>query len=392
MSKLHTSSSLLFILFFVFLLSACEKLELPGEGNTPADVAEGQQADMESASDQEAYTVAEAIAGLHAGENEDVYVVGYIVGYVQRSSIKSSVFGVGNVRTNILLADLPVETDSLRCLPVQLTTANLACKATRLALNLCDNPSMFHQKVRLKGNIDLYMGVPGLLKANSHTLLENDFDYAAYEAEQKAQDSSTSGKEGEEASTPADEQGAEDKGEDGLEDKESEDNTENTQGETGEEGEHKEDDDSSDEEDPLLAEARVWFRTHGTEEVPLTINDIKTTVATYYPVIDAAGYRIADIYVRGYIVGYYTSSNKVAHFDTPGERKYATNILLADSPDVTKKDDCIVVGLPSNSTIHSELNLYDHKKNLGQSIIIFGNIEKYGIGLGVKTPRRYTFD
>ena len=362
-------------------LLACEKLDLPAEENDSSEKAAESQTSSDNNADTEAYSVAEAIAyHQHDGEVVDIYVVGYIVGYVQHTSIKSSTFAAGDSRTNLLLADTPVETDSLKCIPVQLSTANQACKATRIALNLYDNPNMLHQKVRLKGNLDLYMGVCGLLKAHDHSLLPDDFDYAAYKEEQDAQQN--------ESKTDGEETSPKGTGEEEGSQKGTDEEENSPKGTDEEENSPK----GTEEEDPRLAEARKWFSLHGTADNPFDINDFKTTIATYYPIIDEAGYRIADIYVRGYIVGYYTTSNKVVHFSTNANKEYATNIVLADSPDELKKANCIVVELPSGSRIRDELNLFNNKKNLGKRITIFGNIEKYGIELGVKNPRSYTIE
>lgn len=360
-------------LFLVLLLTSCEKLDIPDDkedaqtetGNTSDTTAEGDY-----------YTVGD-ILNQRNDSDMGVSVVGYIVGYVNGTKMKSSTFATGDVRTNILLADTPVEKDSTKCIPVQLTTSNEACKATRMALNLCDNPEMLHQKIQLKGDVTIYMGVTGLHKAHAHTLLQNDFDYAAWEAAQQEQPDDSS--EEENTDTP-DGNEDDDNGDDGTGDEitdKDEDNDTPT-----------DNDDTSDKDDEIIKEIKAWFNEHGTESSPLTINDFKTTLKEYFPII-SEDYTITNMYVKGYIVGYYTASNKVVHFDKNSNKTYATNIVLADSPDETNKNNCIVVELPSNSKVRQELNLFDNKRVFNKLICVKGSINKYGIDLGVTNTKDY---
>lgn len=396
------------------LLCNCEKLGIPNDEEEAATADNSNDNTNNesgaSASDIQAFSVDDIINNRYS-QTTDVYMEGYIVGYVGKSNnMAKMIFGTGSVETNIVLADSPYETNYLKCIPVQLTTSNQACKTTRAALNLAKN-DILQRKVRLQGDLDSYMGVLGLLKAHNHTLFEKDLDdhlipkeeQSADEKEQSADnEGSNHNTTDEQPSTQPEESNTEDNGStENTEDNENNEdtentgkteNSENTNSDQGSDEWNSKDEDSSYEEDPILTEARAWLSAHGTEEAPLCVQDFKTTLATYYPAIDEAGYRIADIYVRGYIVGYYTSRNDVVHFTYNANKNYATNIVLADSPSETRKNNCIVIELPNNTTIRNELNLYNNKKNLGKRISIMGNIKSYKLGLGIGSPKKYTLD
>ena len=170
MKKLHISILLSFVTL-VFVTMSCEKLEIPTQG-TPVSPEENDNADttnVDSISDVEAYSI-DNIIGREYEREENVFVVGYIVGYLSSNTMKSGVFAVGDVESNILMADTPVEKDYRNCIPIQLATSPIRCKQTRDSLNLADNPHMLGKKVRLQGNIDTYMGVKGIKEAKMHTL------------------------------------------------------------------------------------------------------------------------------------------------------------------------------------------------------------------------------
>ena len=104
------------------------------------------------------YKVSEAIS---KGSCEDVFVKGYIVGYVEGQVFTEGAhFGAtgDNVSTtNILLADSPSETVVTNCIPIQLPKGDI-----RDNLNLSQNPSNLGKEVLLYGDITKYFGVPGL--------------------------------------------------------------------------------------------------------------------------------------------------------------------------------------------------------------------------------------
>ena len=98
---------------------------------------------------------------------KDCYVRGYIVGFVNGSSISKAIFGAGNTKTNIVLAGSPDETTINHCIAVQLTTTSSLSIATRQALNLADNPQNIGKPVTIYGNIGKYMGTLGIKNARN---------------------------------------------------------------------------------------------------------------------------------------------------------------------------------------------------------------------------------
>lgn len=91
---------------------------------------------------------------------DNVWICGYIVGYIQGNSISKAVFSTGNVSTNLILSDSPFETEYSNCVPVQLPTNTKA--KIRENLNLRDNPSVLGKKVRIYGSVTKYMSTFGL--------------------------------------------------------------------------------------------------------------------------------------------------------------------------------------------------------------------------------------
>jgi len=113
------------------------------------------------------YTVHDFVTyNLYAGTSveqislDDVWLCGYIVGYIQGRSMSKSVFEPGNVATNIILGGSPNENDYSLCVPVQLPSSPHA--EIRQYLNLRDNPLLLGQKLLICGTATKYMGVLGI--------------------------------------------------------------------------------------------------------------------------------------------------------------------------------------------------------------------------------------
>ena len=96
-------------------------------------------------------------------------------------------------------------------------------------------------------------------------------------------------------------------------------------------------------------------------------------------------------WVKAYIVGYipvstgdggpsYTISDVVFGADGAG----APNIVIASSPDSKNINDCMAVQLPSGD-VRNALNLQAHPENLGKEVLLYGTMEKYFGGSGVKS-------
>ena len=106
--------------------------------------------------------------GLYVKSNgielADCWVEGYIVGYVAGTNYKQTVFDIGNVESNIVLADNSNETSFQYVVPVQLVS-NTPYASVRRALNLSDNAWNLGRKVMVRGNIAAYMSTTGVKNA-----------------------------------------------------------------------------------------------------------------------------------------------------------------------------------------------------------------------------------
>ncbi len=138
-----------------------------GSGTTPVDPnppvagsGAGTQADP--------YTVSGIVAGTTTGS--DVWVTGYIVGYIPTQYYTDAVFSNdGNAsKTNILLAPTADCTDASQCIPVQLPSTG----DFRDALSLLNNPSGYKKQIKIRGNIEKYFGVPGLKSPTEYEWVE----------------------------------------------------------------------------------------------------------------------------------------------------------------------------------------------------------------------------
>ena len=117
-------------------------------------------------------SVADALDAYVDGERLLAAITGYIVGYVDGSSVGdagvSCVFdSEGAVATNILIADDPYETDYTKCLAVQLPYGDV-----RTALNLKDNSGNYQVKVVIKASLEKYLSTAGLKDAVSGELID----------------------------------------------------------------------------------------------------------------------------------------------------------------------------------------------------------------------------
>lgn len=98
-------------------------------------------------------------------EIDDMWVEGYVVGYVKSRSMGTTVFEAGSVATNIVIAESKAENSYEKCVPVQLSNSSKSNQETRAALNLKDNPNVLGKKVKIRGDIGKYMGVVGVKNA-----------------------------------------------------------------------------------------------------------------------------------------------------------------------------------------------------------------------------------
>ena len=142
-----------------------------GQSSTPSDETSTKDsvAIIHEGTYASPYTIAEAQT-LKRGK--DVWVEGYIVGCVS-GSMKSGCNFTADATTasNILLADtFPTEGDYdyLYCFPIRLPDGSFE----REDLNLYDNPSNYHRKIRIAGDITQYFSVPGIKEVSDYVFID----------------------------------------------------------------------------------------------------------------------------------------------------------------------------------------------------------------------------
>lgn len=117
----------------------------------------------------------------------------------------------------------------------------------------------------------------------------------------------------------------------------------------------------------------------GTEDDPYDVTKVigfkpSSTTDSEYP----------GVWVKGYIVGTYHDYD--AHFETANASN--NNILLAPSPDVKDKSQCIDVQLPYGD-VRSALNLANNPGMLGAQVELYGDVLKYNTMPGLKNTTKY---
>lgn len=99
----------------------------------------------------------------------------------------------------------------------------------------------------------------------------------------------------------------------------------------------------------------------------------------------------SEVVIKGYIVGYTTSSMSNASFSIPDD-KPNTNMLLSDDPDEYDELCCLPVELPTTGkNMRGLLNLYDHPEYFNQYIAIQGKLTTYFRVVGLKSPTAFAF-
>ena len=119
----------------------------------------------------------------------------------------------------------------------------------------------------------------------------------------------------------------------------------------------------------LKAEALV-VNGAGTQEEPLTCGDV---IAMAFNDASAKGW------VMGYILGSAAAGPAIA--GTANN----TSLILADNAEGLNK---IAVALPDNA-VRADLNIVDHPGNIGKRVKVYGSLEKYFGGSGVKSTSQY---
>lgn len=99
----------------------------------------------------------------------------------------------------------------------------------------------------------------------------------------------------------------------------------------------------------------------------------------------------SEVVIKGYIVGYTTSSMNYPSFSIPND-KPNTNMLLSDNPDEYDELCCLPVELPTTGrNLRGQLNLYDHPEYFNQYIAIQGKLTTYFRVNGLKSPTAFAF-
>ena len=175
-----TSKWWVWLLCWVGMMCACQKVELPTEkdSSSPQESTNGTtngtvagDADVGGANSVE--QVIEAYPNLTKDDAFSMGVVGYIVGFCDGTSISHAQFTADGAKaSNLLIADSRNETDVELCMPVELKSGT----DIRAELNLADHPENLGKKVWLFGNVKRYFSVTGLKDIQVYKWVEVDED------------------------------------------------------------------------------------------------------------------------------------------------------------------------------------------------------------------------
>ena len=153
MSKKNLGSFfvIVFCLFVnTWMNSSCQKVVLPVEEerleeieDNDGDVSDEEGAGIGDDIDEDSFSVGSLIAAGDSMKGMFCIVRGYVVGYTTRT-MKNTVFSSeGAVRTNVVIADSPKETDYQKCIPVELKDEDV-----RLELSLADHPEKLGRRAK----------------------------------------------------------------------------------------------------------------------------------------------------------------------------------------------------------------------------------------------------
>ena len=277
-----------------------------GQGwETVEIVSEGTRSDPFSV--REAQTAAPA---------EDVWVEGVIVGFVKGTSAPSSAtFSLADknaVNQSTLLISDTVTSDYRRCIAIRLKSGS----EERSELNLYDNPSVMHERLKVHGSLTKYLSIVGIKEVEEYVV------------------------------------GADENKNDEEENKNGEEDKEDDGG-----GNHS----SSD----------TPFRPNSIDE-PISVAEAVAYVDSMHTLLHVEQSFDEEAWVAGFIVGYY---NKSPQF---GKMSYETNVVLADSASVTDAHRVLVIKLPKGE-VRAAVNLSDNPDNLYRRLTIHGRIcDEYG--------------
>lgn len=158
-------------LLAAWLMSGCEKIELPSaEEEEETEV-------LPPTLPEEDTDVLSVSQALSAEVDDYISVQGYIVGYVDGTSIseKNVVLGLPSDRpnTNMLIADSPDETNFSLMMPIGLPETYGGVQM-RAELNLFENPSLLHSEVRIEGLVSTYFRRMGIKKPSAYWVVKRE--------------------------------------------------------------------------------------------------------------------------------------------------------------------------------------------------------------------------
>lgn len=166
-----TSRHTLSLLSALFLLHACEKVDVSPDKGADASVQRIVPTSLGQGTQDSPYTVSQVLSG-EAGAGMTSWVCGYNVGSTYRTMNNAIFEAQTTYNGNILISDDSLCTDKSRCIAVELTST-----AVQQSLSLVGNPHRFRQCVVVKGLLGRYFSQPGIRDAQSGYYIEG-FDIA----------------------------------------------------------------------------------------------------------------------------------------------------------------------------------------------------------------------
>lgn len=287
---------------------------------------------------------------------ENCWVTGYVVGFINGTTWKKTVFGMTDaVASNVVLAAKVDETDMARCFPVQLAQSPADMKEIREALNLKDNPDMLGKLVCLAGSLTYYMHTLGLTQTYN-----GYYDDGNPEVDPQP----------DEPDTP----------------------------------DNPDPDDPDDPEPDTPSGPYHGYASPSTYitafsqsyDKPAPFEDFLEGGCVYEDV--AHGKKLTEwkkrpLWIRGFIVGYvYGTEMADAVFDVSelqGKSFSNTNVLIAERADETDYHRCLPIELPNRSQIRKALDLKQHPELVGTEVAVKGQVEKYFSVAGIKSPSQH---
>ncbi len=152
--------TLLLLTLLAWGVMACSKLEEEEADSPNTERPEGGSSN-DNSSTSDTLTVMQALQAL---PDENVLIKGYIVGYVDGTTISKAKFSTPTEKanTNLIIADSKTETDYTRCFPIQLKSGT----EEHFVFNLYLYPQLLGQAVVAQGFITTYFRVNGFKHPN----------------------------------------------------------------------------------------------------------------------------------------------------------------------------------------------------------------------------------